>query len=208
MAIVPAIPGLVVTVQVAGEDLPEYDYDEANAGNDAQNVASKYIEVPLGSEFEVRSLYQTPYNPASMVQVDIMLDGDYVQAPFVEWGGKDELEGYKYGKAAFITEGQSETRSFRFAALVIGMLIAMRDKQRYIMLTLCTEETEQPVTEGSRQQISPIGQIMLYFYYIEDLEEAELTLLPRRESGGSRPLNQKAVKATLTPGDFLACRTE
>ncbi|KAH7094468.1 hypothetical protein FB567DRAFT_622885 [Paraphoma chrysanthemicola] len=185
MAIVPALPGLLVTVEVAGEALPEYDCDDS----DDQYAISRYIEAPLGTEFEIRSLYQTPYSPTSMVQIDIILDGDYVQAPFLEWGGKDECEGYKYGKATFITEDQLETRRFRFAPLV-------------------TEETDQQVTEETKRKISSIGKIELYFYYIEGLEEAKPTIVPRQTTLHDDPINQKAVKATITPGDSLTCRTD
>ncbi|KAH7084823.1 hypothetical protein BKA63DRAFT_528729 [Paraphoma chrysanthemicola] len=185
MAIAPALPGLLVTVEVDGEALPEYDCDDG----DDQNAVSRYIEAPLGTEFEIRSLYQTPYSPTSMVQVDIMLDGDYVQAPFLEWGGKDDCEGYKYGKATFVTEDQSETRRFRFASLV-------------------TEETDQQVTEETKRKISSIGKIELYFYYVEGLEEAKPTIVPRQATVHDVPINQKAVKATITPGDSLTCRTD
>ena len=80
----------------------------------------KYIEAPSGADFEIRTLYKPPYTPPSLVQVDIMLDGNYVQVPLEEWGGKEECEGYKYGKASFIKKGQTSTRNFRFSALVTG----------------------------------------------------------------------------------------
>ncbi|KAF2025120.1 hypothetical protein EK21DRAFT_104199 [Setomelanomma holmii] len=189
MAIVPAIPGLVVTVDVAGEALSEYDYVEANIDNAAlPYVVSRCIEAPTGAEFAIRSLYKPPHSLHSIVQMDIMLDDNYIQVPFEEWGGKDECEGYRYGKATFITDGHSETRNFRFAAHA-------------------TEKNDQLVTEDVKRQIYSIGQLALFCYYIEGLNEIKLEQVTLVESEEPAPLSQKAVKAAITPGDWLSCRT-
>jgi len=122
MAIASALPGLEVTIEVAGEPLAEFDYTPADALQDvtAPQTASKYIEASSGAEFEIRTLYRQPYNPTSLVQVDIMLDDTYVLVPFEEPGRKDGCEGYKYAKATFITDGVSSTQKFRFSTLVAG----------------------------------------------------------------------------------------
>jgi hypothetical protein len=121
MAIAPGLPGLQVTIAVAGEALQEYDYDSTDTGNaQPQDTIRKYIEAPSGAEFEIRTLYVAPFEPPLPVHVDIMLDGDYTQAPYVDWGGKDEREGYCYGQAASMHEGQSHTQNFQFAELNTG----------------------------------------------------------------------------------------
>jgi hypothetical protein len=120
MAIAPGLPGLQVTVAVAGEALPEYDYDNDEGDHvERRNATSKYLEAPSGAEFEITTLYTAPYPPLP-IHVDIMLDGDYIQAPWEEWYHKDGCEGYKYGQAASMIEGQSYTQSFQFAELKTG----------------------------------------------------------------------------------------
>jgi hypothetical protein len=118
MAIVPTLPGLVVTIEVVGNALPKFDYGAAN-DVDLQTMA-KYIEALAGAEFEIRYVYNPHYNPTSIAQLDVVMDGDYVQAPYVEWGGKDGCEGYKCGRATFFDEQGMTTRSFRFADLRVG----------------------------------------------------------------------------------------
>lgn len=121
MAIVPAPPGLVVTTEVAGDTLPELDHGAGANGIDPQATATaKYIEAPAGAEFEIRYVYSPPYNPTSVAQLDIVMDGDYVQAPYIKWGGKDGCEGYTCGRATFFGEEGMTSGSFRFADLRVG----------------------------------------------------------------------------------------
>jgi hypothetical protein len=120
MAIAPGLPGLQVTVTVAGEALREFDH-EAQHGN----KISKYIEAPAGVEFEITTLYTPPFDPPFKIHLDIMLDNDYVQAPFVHRNDKNGYEGYRYGQAASMIEGLSQIQNFQFAELKIGKLDMM-----------------------------------------------------------------------------------
>jgi hypothetical protein len=64
MAIIPGLPGLEVSVTVAGEALAEYDYDYVDEGHvQRPNTVSKYIEAPFGAEFEITTLYTPPFDP-------------------------------------------------------------------------------------------------------------------------------------------------
>lgn len=121
MAIAPGIPGLEVTIEVDDAALPEYDH--TNKGSDpesSETTVSRYIEAPAGADFEIRTLYKPPFEPPMSIHVDIVLDGDYVQAPMEAWGGKAGCEGYRYGQATFTEEEGSVTRKFLFAELQIG----------------------------------------------------------------------------------------
>jgi hypothetical protein len=64
--------------------------------------------------------YQAPFDPPLPVHAEIMLDGNYVLAPYLEPGSKEGCEGYKFGKATFMEDGEAETRNFRFSALTTG----------------------------------------------------------------------------------------
>jgi hypothetical protein len=125
MAVIPELPGLQVTVEVAGEALQEYNHDATDTGHTyLQHRTTKYIDAPAGEEFEIRMLYQAPYDPSLPVHVEVMLDGNYVLAPYLEAGSKDGCEGYKYGKATFMGEGEAETCKFRFSVLATGKCLS------------------------------------------------------------------------------------
>ncbi|KAH4107591.1 hypothetical protein HBH46_051030 [Parastagonospora nodorum] len=189
MAVIPGLPGLRVTVEVAGEALPEHDNDTTDTGHAyLQHRTKKYIEAPAGEAFEIRTLYQAPFDPPLPIHVEVMLDGNYVLAPYFERGGKDGCEGYKYGKAMFMAEGEVETRNFCFSALTI-------------------EERDDPVTEETKRKISCIGQITVYLYYIERLDEARSTAIPRALFDSDEALTHKAMKAAVSQGDSLTCQT-
>lgn len=124
MAITAGIPGLQVTINVNGEALAEYDHDADHAANHdpAPHSVVKYIQARAGEEFEIGTLYKEPFSPPSQLHADIMMDGGYVPAPFMEWGGEKECEGYRYRKATFMDKGTVVTRNFQFAALETGEL--------------------------------------------------------------------------------------
>jgi hypothetical protein len=126
MAIAPGLPGLQVTVTVAGEALRELDHDTVDEGQSQhEHKISKYIEAQAGADFEIATLYTPPFDPPFPVHVDIMLDGDYVQAPFAEKNDKDGCKGYRFRQATSMIEGLSHTQNFQFAELKTGNLDTM-----------------------------------------------------------------------------------
>ncbi|KAF2833540.1 hypothetical protein CC86DRAFT_415377 [Ophiobolus disseminans] len=190
MAIIAALPGLQVTVEAGGEPLAEFDYQPANALQDATapNMVSRYIEAPSGAEFEIRTLYRPPYNPDSLVQVDIMLDGTYVL----------------YAKATFVSDGISSTQNFRFSDLTTGMsTMPIRPSEANIYI----EENDQAVTAEAKRKVSGIGQIVLYLYYIQGLVEANPIEIPRSNIDHTEAISHKVLKATVAPGDSLSHQT-
>lgn len=119
MAIDTNLPGLDVTIEVAGTALAEYDYDLVNDREVATSTV-KYVETPSGAEFAIRCLFRPPFTPPSAVSMDIMLDGNYLQAPFVEPDYKDGYKGYICSRAALRIDGQSFTQKLRFSQLTTG----------------------------------------------------------------------------------------
>jgi hypothetical protein len=103
MVILPALPGLEVTTAVAGEALPEYEHDITDANEPLPSAIAKCIEAPAGAEFEIRYIYKPPYNTL-IAQLDVVMDGNYIQAPYVEWGGKEGCGGYKCRRATFFSD--------------------------------------------------------------------------------------------------------
>lgn len=124
MAIVSAVPGLKVTIEIDNVALPEYPYedeDEASAAADGfSNTVTKYLEVPSGAEFSVRWLLKTPFEPTAVTYADVYLDGNHLQAPFTETGDRDEHRGYEYSKTMSKHDGQSYAQTFRFSELDVG----------------------------------------------------------------------------------------
>lgn len=119
MAIATDIPGLEVTIEVDGQPLPEFDYDKAD-DDSLETSNAKYVRTVSGAEFAIRYLTRPPFAPPSQIQMDILLDDNYIQAPFSEWAGKDGCEGYLFSKASVAVGGQNFTRAFRFSELRTG----------------------------------------------------------------------------------------
>ena len=70
-----------------------------------------------------------------------------------------------------------------------------------------TEEDNRRVTAEQKRQVSDIGQIIVYMYYVEGLEEASSVNIPQADSEGDRPNSCKAMNAALTPGDAISYQT-
>jgi len=121
MAIATGIPGLEVTIEVDAVALPEYQHGIIE-DDEVATSASRYVEAPPATDFAIRYLFRPPFTPPSAIQMDVLLDGDYVQAPFVEWGGKENCEGYLCSRSTSSTGGHSFTQGFRFAELRTGKL--------------------------------------------------------------------------------------
>ncbi|PZD23905.1 hypothetical protein A1F96_09813, partial [Pyrenophora tritici-repentis] len=115
------IPGLEVTIEVDNTALPEYSHPPTENQEPTENLGStiRYIEAPSATDFSIHYLYRPEFTPPSPVHIEIVLDDTYVQAPFFEWGGKEDCEGYVCKKAASIVAGQDFTQGFRFAELRI-----------------------------------------------------------------------------------------
>jgi len=124
MAIATGIPGLEVTIEVDTAALPEYEHGIVEDDGVATS-ATRYIEAPPAANFSIRYLFRPPFTPPSAVQMDVLLDGNYVQAPFVEWGGKEECEGYLCTRATSSTGGHSFTQGFQFAELRTGKFFCL-----------------------------------------------------------------------------------
>lgn len=119
MAIATGIPGLEVTIEVDAAALPEHQHGIID-DDEVATSTSRYIEAPSAANFSIRYLFRPPFTPPSAVQMDVLLDGNYVQAPFVEWGGKEECEGYLCSRSTSSTGGHSFTQGFHFAELRTG----------------------------------------------------------------------------------------
>ncbi|KAI4696695.1 uncharacterized protein J4E88_000873 [Alternaria novae-zelandiae] len=188
MAIATGIPGFEVTIEVDAAALPEHQHGIID-DDEVATSTSRYIEAPSAANFSIRYLFRPPFTPPSAVQMDVLLDGNYVQAPFVEWGGKEECEGYLCSRSTSSTGGHSFTQGFHFAELR-------------------TDETNIPMTKDLADRLSPIGRIVLYFYFIEHLEAVRPAEVPQLPSNKFDVLSEKALhKAAAMQGDQLSHQT-
>lgn len=73
------LKGIKVTIVVNGQDLLEYD--DEDAGSNTQGSVSRYIEATSGAEFKITSSAPKSYKFTSdAVRMDICLDGIVVDA--------------------------------------------------------------------------------------------------------------------------------
>ncbi|KAL1797329.1 hypothetical protein ACET3X_003935 [Alternaria dauci] len=188
MAFASGIPGLEVTVEVDSTALPEHEYVGVEEDEVTTSI-TKYIEAPPATDFSVRYLYRPPFTPPLAIQMDIVLDGNYVQAPFIEWGSKEDCEGYLCSRSTSSNGGHSFTQGFQFAELR-------------------TNETNTPITKEIADRLSPVGRIVLYFYFIEHLEAVKPADVPRLANNEFDSLSEKALhKAAAAQGDELSHHT-
>jgi hypothetical protein len=127
MAITTGIPGLEVTIEVDAIPLPEYQHGLLE-DDEVPTSSSKYIEAPPATDFSIRYLFRPPFIPPSAIQMDVLLDDNYVQAPFVEWGGKEDCEGYICSRSTSSIGGHSFTQGFQFVELRTGKLCSQTSR--------------------------------------------------------------------------------
>jgi hypothetical protein len=124
----------------------------------------------------------------------------------MESASKDGCEGYKYAKSTSIVDGTSCTQNFRFSDLVAGKL-----QRSYIgwlcPVDDCIEDRDEAVTAEAKRKISGIGQITVYLYRIEGIEDVRPAEIPRSDLGQTETFSHKAMKASVTAGDSLAYQT-
>jgi hypothetical protein len=73
MAIHPDVPGLSVGIDVNGEDLPQYNTDEAD---EEKTVITKYVEAISGVEFGVSVRVDTTKFPFARSVIDFSIEFD------------------------------------------------------------------------------------------------------------------------------------
>ncbi|KAF3007690.1 hypothetical protein E8E13_009347 [Curvularia kusanoi] len=184
MAIIPAVPGLEVTIEVDNVALPEHQYDDQDAGPIITDSIITYLEVASGSEFSVRWLLKESFEATRATYASVMLDGSYIHAPLRETGDLDGHRGYKYAMAMSEEAGEVFTQKFRFSEIDID---------------------EQPRSmEGIKQQLENIGTINVYLYYVVAETERFNPNVPRSNLSQLDPLNEKiSQKCAPTRGDVL-----
>ncbi|KAH6875347.1 hypothetical protein BKA58DRAFT_119538 [Alternaria rosae] len=188
MAIATDIPGLQVTIEVDGTALTEYEHGIIE-DDDTATSATRYIGAPLAGNFSIRYLFRPPLSRHSAVQMDVLLDGNYVQAPFVEWGGKEDCEGYICSRSTSSIGGHSFTQGFQFAELR-------------------TNKINTQMTQDLADRLSPIGRIVLYFYFIEHMEAVTPAEVLQLAINDFDALSEKALhKASAMQGDQLSHQT-
>lgn len=124
MVIAPAIPGLEVTVEVDNVPLPEHQYedeDETSDGHEAPSISvTRYLEVPSGAEFSIRTLFKEPFDATMPVHTDLYIDNNYIRALRRETGDMEEARGFKYAMVMSSDEEQTVTQKLRFSEIDLG----------------------------------------------------------------------------------------
>lgn len=78
MAIISEVPGLTVTLEVAGQDLAEYD--DGDEEKEAPDTTTKYVEAQSGANFGFVCRFDAaafPYRN-DHVETELYMDGQYI----------------------------------------------------------------------------------------------------------------------------------
>ncbi|KAJ4294597.1 hypothetical protein N0V90_008288 [Kalmusia sp. IMI 367209] len=172
MAIIPLHPDIVVTVEINGIPLPEYDFTQANAeaiptatpahwaltttnGSNSATIVTKYFEAPLAGEFTLRYLRKPGFAYSSdQFHTDILLDGKAIIIPDIQFDVKDGCDSQVCHDGMIYKNGNMLTQRFRFAELTVG---------------------------ASALYMQEFGQIRLDFFFTEQGETVVPTELPEME---------------------------
>lgn len=68
---------------------------------------------------------------------------------------------------------------------------------------MIADEADRAITEDERRQVRDMGKIVVYMYYVENLEEANTVNIPQ-VAEEDRVVDQKAMKEAITPGDKIS----
>jgi hypothetical protein len=90
MAILPSEPGLEVTIQANGGNLPEFDVDDAllhESDRDEDDTPpdkklKRYIEAPLGSKFSIQFTLDGSFSTRPDVSIAAALDEKDIHVPY------------------------------------------------------------------------------------------------------------------------------
>jgi hypothetical protein len=63
------------------------------------------------------------------------------------------------------------------------------------------------MTEAAKRHASSIGRIVMYLYFTELIKQFVPVEVHTSKPNHADPISQKALKATVTPGDSLAYQT-
>lgn len=124
MAIAPAVPETEVTIEADIVDLPEHEYQNADANTVAfdSNAYSviKNLEVPPGAESAMRTVHKEPFASSISIHMELYLDNNHLGVLLREDRDKNDVRGYKNATAIYQEGEQVFTSSFRFSELEIG----------------------------------------------------------------------------------------
>lgn len=145
MAISAGIPGLEVTIEVAGKILKEFDFETPTSSvttpspDPPTNTTTKHLEAPSGTEFSIRYTFNEPFTPTFPIHMDVTLDGQIILEPHADIDPKDGRESWVCSSTAYTVDEQAYTQNFRFSELTIGMY-CVHLRLRGVMTDICTQK--------------------------------------------------------------------
>ncbi|CAN9285288.1 hypothetical protein CC77DRAFT_1096792 [Alternaria alternata] len=181
MVISPEYPGLEVKVCVVGQQLHEYDDEDATL-----KTITKYIEARSDCKFVVTAIFRPPFSTRYHVRAQLSIDGVSVAKTFCEreklLQKQIEMSGHRSQR-----NGEWVKQDFCFAKLNI------------------VEEAHGPVPSAAvlKQTLSTKGRITIAFQFIESYQDLGLDPRPpsnrRHELEALKEIPEKALK-----GDALS----
>lgn len=130
MAILDALPGLSVSISIAGKDLPEYENrDEEIHGPLATKTVLRYIQSISDSEFVINFRISPPFQlDCPVLEFRVSIDGTPIR------GAICLLTHIKYGcwnyqllgDKVIHHDGSGELRKFKFASLKTGIIYSRK----------------------------------------------------------------------------------
>ena len=137
MAIHPDVSGLVVGVDVGGQNLPEYN-DDGDVDDTPANTIVKYVEAVSGAEFGVHVRFDTPAFRFAQdsISMAVYVDGQsgsgsetWLSREDLAWGGRRVIKGAIHKTVT----GGYEKRPMFFSELSISRSCATQKLLRMLM---------------------------------------------------------------------------
>jgi hypothetical protein len=124
MAVLNSLPGLAVSVSVAGKELPEYEHREDESdGPLANKTVLRYIESISDAEFAINFRISPPFQlDCYALNFRVSIDGKRVRGKIC---GQDKIKHGHWARAllgdmTIRHDGRAELRKFKFASLKTG----------------------------------------------------------------------------------------
>ncbi|KAK5134231.1 hypothetical protein LTR08_006774 [Meristemomyces frigidus] len=121
MAILPGAPGISCTIQVNGEDLPEYDDDDAEEQPAHTATTTRYIEAVTGANFEIATRFSRTFAQRKEgVGIWFYMDGQRIRS--IDYKSHEITNGKprNMAKASAMEGGREGVKRFKFAELKIS----------------------------------------------------------------------------------------
>ncbi|KAK5127441.1 hypothetical protein LTR85_006780 [Meristemomyces frigidus] len=178
MAVLQELPGLVVTLDVADQDLPEYDDDETE--DMPPHTTSKYVEAQSGAHFGVAHRYTSTAFPHSgnHIKVELSMDGNVICYVTDSPGNIASSQRWVMSNLSSIHGDKRYRQRFAFAELDIN---------------------DGPADKDLWGKLTELGTISVKFYRVRFGEPRPMPRVPLLSKKAPKAFSKRAAPARAPP---------